>query len=119
MVGRALRVCKKRRIMKIWVLWTKREGAWAEWTKIQERTGDYIEQIKAGIFRANSGSNEDRKNAAALMQAFVLDGAIYTKAQGKSVLRALRHFDEVGVSNEICESLEEALDEGLEKFKLR
>ncbi len=56
--------------------------------------------------------------AAELMKAFVSGGYYYSVPQAKTVLRALRRFDEVGISNDIYDALETALKQGLTAFAL-
>ncbi len=68
--------------------------------------------------RALQSKNEDRRSAASVMQSFVLTEGYYPHSLGKKVRRALRHFDEVGLSNDICVALEEALEVEIEGFAL-
>ncbi len=102
----------------MWYLWAKIEGEWRRFASFAESTGEYAKQVKEGVLRAKNSENEDRRNAAALMQAFVLTDTRYTCKEGKAVMRALRHFDEVGLSNDIHAALEEALGEGAQEFTL-
>ncbi len=101
----------------MWTLYVKTDS-WTAYATFAERTGDYATQVKEGIARAKQSLNESKRAAATVMEGFVLGNTYYARKDGKLVLRALRHFDEVGLSNEICEKLEEALDEGLESFAL-
>ncbi len=90
---------------------------WTEFASVEECTGDYAEQVKAGVERKMRADNEELRAAAELMQAFVLEGAEFVGGC-KRVMRALRRFDEVGISNELCEKLEEAFDEGAAGVRL-
>ena len=82
------------------------------------RSSDYATQVKEGIERKIQSDLLERRLSAAVMTDFVFGKHYYERIFGKTVLRALRHFDEVGISNDIYEALEEALDDGCEKFAL-
>ncbi len=102
----------------MWHLCAKAGDRWSVYASFKERTGDYVEQVKAGIARAKESGNESRNAAAIVMQTFVCDKKYLARKDGGLVMRALRHFDEVGLSNSVCEALEEALGEGVEYFAL-
>ncbi len=99
-------------------LWVKIDGQWRQYASFQGRYGDYAEQVQAAIVQKRQDSRTEEQNAASVMEAFVLGKNAYGVASGKLVMRALRRFDEVGLSNEVCESLEEALNEGADEFAL-
>lgn len=80
---------------------------------------DYGSQIEnAAKIKKNTAAQEATRNAAIVMESFVLAKKQFGAKYGKLVKRALRHFDEVGISNEIFDSLEELLDEGCDAFAL-
>ncbi len=100
-----------------WHLQIKKANAWQTYASFEEITGDYAKQVEEGVLRAQESADEARRAAATAMGEFIL-GKVYPAAQGKPLLRALRHFDEVGLSNDIQAALEEALDGGAEEFSL-
>ncbi len=102
----------------MWCLWIKTDEKWAKYATFEEETGEYAKQVLEGVLRAKKSDNESRRNAAIVMEAFVLDKGYYAAKQGKILLRALRYFDEVGLSNDIHDALEEVLDEGGEAVAL-
>ncbi|MBQ9729605.1 MAG: hypothetical protein IJV80_02215 [Clostridia bacterium] len=80
---------------------------------------NYAERVNgAAEIKEKTAKTEAEKNAAIVMREFVLAKKYFAEKYGKTVRRALRHFDEVGLSNDICASLEELLDEGYEAFAL-
>ena len=92
-------------------------GAWEKYAEFA--CEDYAEQVRcASDKKRNFGKTESEKNAASVLESFVCGGYFYPKSYAKTLLRALRHFDEVGASNEICEALETALDDGFERVAL-
>ncbi len=101
----------------MWSLWIK-EAEWRRFAAFEERTGEYASQVKEGVLRAQNSAEEAKRNAAVVMRTFVFEDVYYGRGQGKTIMRALRHFDEVGLSNDIYAALEEALDEGAEAFAL-
>ncbi len=102
----------------MWHLWVKTEEKWGKYASFEEETGEYAKQVKEGVLRAKTSAEESKRNAGDVMEAFVLTNAYFLAKQGKMLLRALRHFDEVGLSNDIHAALEEALDEGAEAVAL-
>ena len=52
------------------------------------------------------------------MKSFVSGEYYYSASQAKTVLRALRRFDEVGISNDLYDALETALQKGFTAFAL-
>lgn len=102
----------------MYILYAFSDGKWTEHASFKDRRG-YAEQVKtAAAGHKAAAKNEQLVNASIVMEDFVLGGYAYAKQYGKLVMRALRNFDEVGLSADICESLEELLDEGCEKFAL-
>lgn len=90
---------------------------WAEFCSFADTRG-YAEQVKSAVTHKKTSANEEMKNSAIVMEGFAFGKKFYGKQYGKLVMRALRHFDEVGLSNDIQASLEELLDEGYTKFAL-
>ncbi len=102
----------------MYYLYAKKEDIWQKIDAFESSFGEYAELVKEGIARARKSDGESRRNAATVMEDFVLGKKYFSKSEGKIVLRALRHFDEVGVSNEIGECLEACLEEGYTYFAL-
>ncbi len=90
------------------------------WTEFASFDGDgYASQVEKAVkLRKETGKTEQIVNSAIVMDGFVLGGFWLDKKYGKLVKRALRNFDEVGISNEIFEALEELLDEDYDAFAL-
>ena len=102
----------------MFILYAFDKGKWQEFASFKDRA-DYAEQVKiSAIAKLSDAKTETAQNAARVMQAFVLGNYFYERTYGKTILRALRHFDEVGLSNDIHAALEELLDEDYEKFAL-
>ena len=101
----------------MFVLYAFCKGKWTEFSSFADKR-DYANQVKEAVARKKTSNTEEIKNSATVVEDFVLGGKFYAKEYGKLVMRALRHFDEVGLSNDIQASLEELLDEGCEKFAL-
>ena len=102
----------------MYVLYAYMDGEWQEYATFSDKYG-YAEQVRAAVeLRKNANKTEQAVNSAIVMEAFVLGGFYYENKYGKLVMRALRNFDEVGLSNDIQAALEEALDEGCERFAL-
>ena len=92
--------------------------SWAKFASFDDG-GGYAEQTENAVkTRKETGKTEQIVNAAIVMETFVLGEFWFEKKHGKLVKRALRNFDEVGISNEIFEGLEELLDEGCDGFAL-
>ena len=94
--------------------------AWVSFAEITDKKGTYLERVAQFVaIKEKDGKTDEIKNAAKVMRAFVLENKYFdAKKDGKVIKRALRHFDEVGISNDIYESLEELLDEGFASFAL-
>ena len=102
----------------MFILYAFDKGNWQEFATFKDRA-DYAEQVKtSAIAKLSDAKTETVQNAALVMQAFVLGNYFYERTYGKTILRALRHFDEVGLSNDIHAALEELLDEDYERFAL-
>lgn len=101
----------------MFVLYAYNNGGWTEFCSFTDKN-DYAKQVSSAVARKKTAETEEMKNSAIVMEDFVLGKKYYAKQYGKLVMRALRHFDEVGLSNDIQASLEELLDEGCEKFAL-
>lgn len=72
------------------------------------------EAVRAAEAKDAEGQTEENRNAAKVFRAFVADKTIAGKADFKRVMRALRHFDEIGISNELYDALEEINDADFE-----
>ncbi|MBQ8308866.1 MAG: hypothetical protein IJX96_03430 [Clostridia bacterium] len=82
------------------ILYQKKDGVWSEYAQFKDRR-DYATRV--------AKVTDGRTDAPAkVLRTFVL-GGVYIEGIGNIdlVKRALRHFDEVGLSNDIFESLEE------------
>ena len=102
----------------MYVLYAYIDGEWQEYDAIPDKRG-YAEQVKAAVeLRKNANKTEQAVHSAIVMEAFVLGGFQYESKYGKLIMRALRNFDEVGISNDVYELLEALLDEGCERFAL-
>ena len=85
--------------MEEMIFYILRGGVWTEYDRVKDRR-DY-----ASLMEKATAGRED--NAAKVVRAFVL-GKRYVAAGDCALLcRALRHFDEVGLSNRIFEFVEE------------
>ena len=104
----------------MFILYAYDGKAWQAFAKIEDKKNNYEERVlQTSEKKMATGKTEEIKNAALVMRAFVCEEKYFdTKTCGKTVKRALRHFDEVGISNDIYESLEELLDEGFASFAL-
>ena len=101
----------------MYILYILKKGEWKEYARFDG--AEYESQVKkAAAWKKQDGKSETVQNAATVAEQFVCDGKYYAKSCGKTALRALRHFDEVGISNDVHAALEEALDEGLDAFAL-
>ena len=92
-----------------------------KWTDFASFDGDeaYALQVENAVkTKKETGKTEQIVNSAIVMEGFVLGGFWFRAKYGKLVKRALRNFDEVGISNEIFEALEALLDEDYEAFAL-
>lgn len=102
----------------MYVLYALADGNWTPFANFADNDG-YEEQVKNAVaLQKAAAKTEEKKNAAYVLEDFVLGNYRYGKEFGKLVMRALRHFDEVGLSNDIQEKLEELLDEGYAGFAL-
>ena len=102
----------------MYILYAYKKGEWKEFARFSRSEG-YAEQVeKAASLKKTDEKSESIRNAALVMESFVLGNFYYGKEYGKLVMRALRHFDEVGISNDVQSALEESLDEGIERFAL-
>lgn len=87
------------------ILYTYHKGQWEVFESFKDRRG-YAEQVKIAAEKKQSGDLETQKNAAKVMLDFVCGKKWFGAEYQKLVMRALRHFDEVGLSNDIYETLE-------------
>lgn len=101
----------------MFILYARDNEKWVKFCSFADNYG-YAEQVQSAVARKKSSSSDEMKNSAIVMESFVFGKQFYGKQYGKLVMRALRHFDEVGLSNDIQSSLEELLDEGYAKFAL-
>jgi hypothetical protein len=58
----------------------------------------------------NSVSNSDKIIAKNILLKFLINGYAYDNRSKKRIMQSLRHFDEIGISNEIYECLENLND---------
>ena len=101
----------------MFILYVKKSGVFQAYQTFKDRRG-YVSLVENAVALKASGTNEQQKNAAIVMKAFVLGKQYFLAEHGKTVLRALRNFDEVGLSNDIFESLTDALADDIEAFAL-
>ena len=102
----------------MFILYVKTNGKWTEYASFKDRNG-YAERVRAvAAEKKQSAKTDEVKNAAIIMEQFVLEACYYAENCGKAVLRALRHVDEVGISNDVHAALEELLDQGCDAFAL-
>ncbi len=102
----------------MYILYALKNGSWQEYARFVDRRnyGERVAQVST--IKQATAKTEAEKNAAILLQAFVLGKEYYKACFGKVVMRALRHFDEVGLSNDIFDELEGLLKENFEAFAL-
>lgn len=102
----------------MYILYAFNNGKWTQFASFKDRHG-YADLVKtAAEMHKNANKSEQTVNSAIVMEGLVLGGYAYAAGYGKLIMRALRNFDEVGISNDVCATLEELLDEGCEKFAL-
>lgn len=102
----------------MFILYAFIDGAWQEYASFKDKK-DYAQRVaQAAEMKIQTAKTEAEKNAAIVMKAFVLGNEYYAEKYGKIIKRALRHFDEVGLSNDIFDELEGLLDEGCDAFAL-
>ena len=102
----------------MFILYAYLNGVWEEVASFKDRHG-YAKQMENAVgIKKKEGKTDSVRNAAVVAEGFVLGRYYYGKEYGKLVMRALRHFDEVGLSNDIQAALEELLDEGCDAFAL-
>ena len=102
----------------MFILYAYIDGNWQQYATFTDKR-NYAERIaQTAELKRQNAKTDAEKNAATVMQAFVLGNEYYAAKYGKVVKRALRHFDEVGLSNDIFDELETLLDEGCEAFAL-
>ncbi len=96
--------------MRTWTLYALSGGNWEEYASFSDG-GDFRgEAIRAAEAKTSEGQTEENKNAAKVFRAFVAEKTIVVRADFKRLMRALRHFDEVGLSNDIYGAIEEIND---------
>ena len=93
-------------------LYTFLNGKREEYISFSCKRDFRLEAVRAAEAKESEGQTEEIRNAARVFRAFVADKTIVGKADFKRVMRALRHFDEVGLSNELYGALEEINDAG-------
>ena len=89
----------------MFILYVYQNGNWKEFESFKDRRG-YADLVKSAVEKKTSGGVEIQKKAAVVMAEFVLGKKYYAAGYQKLVMRALRHFDEVGISNSVYEALE-------------
>lgn len=95
-----------------YLLYTFLNGKREEYISFSCKRDFRSEALRVAEAKEAEGQTEENRNAAKVFRAFVADKTIAGKADFKRVMRALRHFDEAGLSNEIYEALEEINDAG-------
>lgn len=98
--------------MRTWTLYALSEGNWEEYASFSDCGEFRGEAIRAAEAKTSEGQTEENKNAAKVFRAFVAEKTIVVRADFKRLMRALRHFDEVGLSNDIYGAIEEINDRG-------
>ena len=84
--------------MNILYFYVKKDGNWSVYEELKDRR-DYVSRVKS--------VTDGRTDApAVVMQKFICENAYVLGADKKLVMRALRHFDEVGLSNDLYEILD-------------
>ena len=97
-------------------LYAYKDGEWKRFAQFSSKY-DYIASVKSAIAtKKATGKTTSEQNAARVMEYFVLNGYAFDEKRGKLVMRALRYFDEVGISNDLHAALEELLDDGATAF---
>ena len=101
-------------------LYAYKDGVWKPFVALPCPYGqDYREQMQTvSATKERVGKTDAEKNGARVARSFVCDRVFYETAFAKTVMRALRYFDEVGISNELHEALKSLLANGFEKFAL-
>ena len=102
----------------MYILYALNGDTWQEYARFADRR-NYAERVAQAVEnKLQNGKTDEVKNAAIVMRSFVLGNEYYEIKYGKIVKRALRHFDEVGLSNDIFDELECLLDEDFVAFAL-
>ena len=102
----------------MFILYALKGEKWTEYAKFKDRRGYAGLVAEAATAKAENAKTEEESRAAAVMRALVLEKKWFSASDGKAVKRALRHFDEVGISNDVWEALGELLEEGADGFAL-
>ena len=92
--------------MNMFILYVYENGRWEALESFKDRRG-YADLVKSAVETKFSNGTETQKKAATVMTEFVNGKKYYGIQYKKLVMRALRHFDEVGISNSIFEAMEE------------
>lgn len=95
----------------MFILYALKGEKWTEYARFKDRRGYAVLVAEAAKEKAQRAKTEEESKAAAIMHAFVLEKKWFPATDGKAVRRALRHFDEVGISNDVWEVLEGLLEE--------
>lgn len=96
--------------MRRWTLYALSEGDW-ESTRLFPTAESFVgKRYAPAEAKTSEGQTEENKNAAKVFRAFVAEKTIVVRADFKRLMRALRHFDEVGLSNDIYDAIEEIND---------
>ena len=102
----------------MYILYALQGEKWLNFADFKDKR-NYADRVQsASKMKEETAKTDSEKNAAIVVREFVLGSTYFSMDQGKMVRRALRYFDEVGLSNDICSSLEELLDEGFDAFAL-
>ena len=92
--------------MNMFILYVYENGSWQAVENFKDRRG-YAELVKTSVETKLANGTETQKKAATVMADFVNGKKFFGIQYKKLVMRALRHFDEVGISNSVYEVMEE------------
>ena len=92
--------------------------SWGNLAEFSDRRDYRTRVITTAEQRIAEAKTPDGVNAAELMKEFVSGKYFYPATCRKKVMRALRRFDEVGISNDVCEALDGMSDERWVRFAL-
>ncbi len=97
-------------IMK-YILYADRGGGFKEYAAFTD-DGEFIgDAAAAAEEKRRDAKGRAEENAAVVFRAFAAERAAVGRADFKRVMRALRRFDEVGLSNDLYDAMEELCDD--------
>lgn len=85
--------------MEEMIFYVLKNGVWEEYDRVKDRRN-----YAALVANVTAGRDDA---PAKVLRAFVLEKAYVKREDCALLCRALRHFDEVGLSNKICAFVEE------------